>query len=464
MCVPRSKHSIHITCWLCALLSLCVALGWVRASEQPPTKEPPAAEQKAEPKQAEEPKPDEPTPPKRRRPRRERDEVPDSALKNSPQVLAAFREAVAQAAQSTVSIEADGKRLCLGLIVSQDGLILTKASEIQPPAAEEKPDTSKPEKPADSPKKEEPAENTTAENTTAENKTAENKEEKPAKAAPLSLVCKLIDGRELPAQLVGLHEVCDLALLKVDAEKLKVATWSDGPPAVGDWVISPGPQAEPLAVGVVSVPPRHIGGQNAVLGIGVEDSEQGTKIVQIAPKSGALAAGLQVNDIILEVQGYPIENRVQLVEILGQYFSGDEVQLLVKRRTEELRLKATMGEPSRLGRGDMQNTMGGALSSRRLNFPRVLQHDTTLQPAQCGGPLVDLEGRVVGLNIARAGRVESYALPVDAVLVVLAELRTSRPSTDAERKLKTLQHEMEHAQQEIIRLKTELKQLQETKK
>ena len=34
----------------------------------------------------------------------------------------------------------------------------------------------------------------------------------------------------------------------------------------------------------------------------------------------------------------------------------------------------------------------------------------------------DLEGRVVGFNIARAGRTESYALPVDAVQVVLTKL------------------------------------------
>ena len=34
-----------------------------------------------------------------------------------------------------------------------------------------------------------------------------------------------------------------------------------------------------------------------------------------------------------------------------------------------------------------------------------------INPEQCGGPLIDLEGRVVGLNIARSGRVRSYAIP-----------------------------------------------------
>ena len=36
-------------------------------------------------------------------------------------------------------------------------------------------------------------------------------------------------------------------------------------------------------------------------------------------------------------------------------------------------------------------------------------------PADCGGPLVNLDGKVVGMNIARAGRTESYAIPCACV-------------------------------------------------
>ena len=37
-----------------------------------------------------------------------------------------------------------------------------------------------------------------------------------------------------------------------------------------------------------------------------------------------------------------------------------------------------------------------------------------LQPWLCGGPLVNLDGEAIGLNIARAGRVTTYALPARA--------------------------------------------------
>ena len=72
------------------------------------------------------------------------------------------------------------------------------------------------------------------------------------------------------------------------------------------------------------------------------------------------------------------------------------------------------------------NHIGGRLSTRRSGFPEVIQHDCPLQPNQCGGPLVNLDGDVVGINIARAGRVETYALPARVVLERLADLKTGQ--------------------------------------
>ena len=45
-----------------------------------------------------------------------------------------------------------------------------------------------------------------------------------------------------------------------------------------------------------------------------------------------------------------------------------------------------------------------------------------LKPKDCGGPLVDLSGKVVGVNIARAGRVETLALPADTVEAIVKRL------------------------------------------
>ena len=38
---------------------------------------------------------------------------------------------------------------------------------------------------------------------------------------------------------------------------------------------------------------------------------------------------------------------------------------------------------------------------------------------QCGGPVVDLNGNVIGINIARAGRIKTYTIPAADILALL---------------------------------------------
>jgi serine protease Do len=81
---------------------------------------------------------------------------------------------------------------------------------------------------------------------------------------------------------------------------------------------------------------------------------------------------------------------------------------------------------SNVTRGNMQDSMGSILSNRRGGFPVILQHDTVLRHTDCGGPLVDLDGKVVGINISRTGRVESYAIPAEVVQKRLDDLMSGK--------------------------------------
>jgi len=46
-----------------------------------------------------------------------------------------------------------------------------------------------------------------------------------------------------------------------------------------------------------------------------------------------------------------------------------------------------------------------------------------LEPDECGGALVDLNGKAVGINIARAGRVSTYALPSSLVIPLIETMK-----------------------------------------
>lgn len=298
--------------------------------------------------------------------------VPRWRLTDGPHVRAAFRDVVKEAGQATVSIQCDNKHTALGGVISSDGWIVTKATPL---------------------------------------------------CGKLNVV--LPDGRRFAATTVAESGEHDLALLKIDARNLTALDLSGASdaPAVGSWLASVGRTRDPLAVGVVSVPPRVIPPQPGILG--VELDEELPLIVQVFPGSAAEEAGVAAHDLIVSVNKSETPTRAKLKEVIGSFNPGDDVEVVVERDGKQVTLHATLsgdfpGLP--MGRSEFQNNLGGKLSLRRFGFPLAFQHDTVLRPADCGGPVVDLDGNVVGFNIARAGRTESYALPVGAVQEVLSKL------------------------------------------
>ena len=73
---------------------------------------------------------------------------------------------------------------------------------------------------------------------------------------------------------------------------------------------------------------------------------------------------------------------------------------------------------------------GGKLSKRRNDFPRVIYHDQLLPMTETGTPLIDHEGNVLGINIARSLRHRSLAIPVSEVLAFYREKLSLGPQTD----------------------------------
>ena len=55
----------------------------------------------------------------------------------------------------------------------------------------------------------------------------------------------------------------------------------------------------------------------------------------------------------------------------------------------------------------------GGISIRTDDFPEILQHDLPLFPHDMGGPVFDLQGHAIAVNIARADRITTFALPME---------------------------------------------------
>lgn len=299
-----------------------------------------------------------------------------SWLDGGGDLRAAFREVVGAARQATVRVLSDGKQAALGTIVASDGWILTKGSQLNG-----------------------------------------------------ELRCRLPDGRELPAENLAYDRDTDLALLKVDADGLVPIEWAaDDDPRVGQWLATAGQAERPVGVGIVSVPRRAVPSEkvSGVLGVRLEDLEGIAKVADIIAESAAANADIKPGDVITRVEDRVIDSRETLVRLIREHEPGTTLKITVRRGDAELVVPATLTHPfgDFLTRIAAQNQMGGALSTRRNGFPAVLQHDTVLAPEDCGGPVVDLDGAAVGINIARAGRTETYALPANLVLPLIEELRS----------------------------------------
>jgi serine protease Do len=303
--------------------------------------------------------------------------------RNTASVVAAFKSVVAKPSESVVRVLCDGVEIALGTVVGPDGFIVTKASDLRG-----------------------------------------------------KIVCKFKDGKEFVARIVGSEEQHDLAMLKVDTSGLRPIEWRIAKAEVGDFVASASNALLPVAIGVVSVKARkpncfemRPAPNSGFLGIQLDRGDKdGPTIAVVTKGSAADKAGLKAGDIVLTIAGKKMTNVEMLVTTIGRYKAGASVVLKVRRGENEKELKATLEKrPMALfNRADRMNAMGSELSLKRTGFPVILQHDTVIKPKDCGGPLVDLDGKAVGINISRAGRTESYAIPTEIVLALLGDLMSGK--------------------------------------
>ena len=295
--------------------------------------------------------------------------------------MKALQPVTSKAASSVVAVEVNGKVVALGTVVSDSGHILTKNTE-----------------------------------------TLEGEVSRPGASGRVDL--KLI--QRFPKR--------DLALYQGAPEGLEPVRWASKKKSpIGTLLTSPDPDGEPLGIGLVSVLPRALG-EIGFLGIQAGEGEGGVVIVRIVNGSPAEEAGLRADDVITHVDGEALQDPFAFGSKIRTYRAGDKVEFTYRRGEEEEKIGvklASRPEEQSSDRFRRMNEMSGPLSDRLSGFPLALQHDIPLDPSVCGGPLLDLQGRCVGINVSRAGRVKTFAVPTTDIRKLLSsvdELNASKPS------------------------------------
>lgn len=177
----------------------------------------------------------------------------------------------------------------------------------------------------------------------------------------------------------------------------------------------------------------------------------GVRINKVIPRSPADFADLLVNDVIVSIDQIEVTDNESVANALKQYNYNDQISLGILRGDKEMSVRLKLAERDKISpenqRSNLQNSMGSILSRRRKDFPDAFQHDSMLSSKTCGGPIVDLSGKVVGINIARAGRVSSLALPASLVREKVELMRTGKLAPEVVNK------------EAIVRIDRELKEL-----
>lgn len=285
-----------------------------------------------------------------------------------PGVVAVF-ESQRKVLQSSSAVVMDGRKpVVYGVVVSADGDVLTKASEIR-----------------------------------------EVKE--------LSVTIDQTVYKEV--QVAVIDPEWDVALLKVKASGLVPVVYAPTSAVPqGSWVMANGATsrtARRLLAGIVSAKPREIpAAGGAVLGV-VLNAAKKLEIEDVNEKGGAKEAGLQKGDRILALEGKKVTKIEEIAEILKERRDGSLVKVTYQRGKEEKTVEVRLMARAEMFTEQMtrNDQMSGDFSRRRSGFPKVMQHDILGNSDTQGGPLLDMEGRCIGMNIARATRSESFAIPVE---------------------------------------------------
>jgi serine protease Do len=254
------------------------------------------------------------------------------------------------------------------------------------------------------------------------------------------------------ARIVAASAKHDLALLKIEAKRLPMVPWNTQGDSASVGRIVTSLEVEPLCFAVVGadvsadpltseVIPQILlkvnpGPHGEALITGFPEHRADLDAFRDLVKSGDVLVRLnglltptfqeygRVSDrMIYASRG--ADRPIDYNRPADNSFAGDPVILTIRRDGHDLAVHILKVNPAD---GSPLDAYLSPVSLRRHGFPAVFAHDGRLAPSQCGGPVVNLCGEVIGLNIARADDTRTLAIPAgvlkEVVVHLLAQAKT----------------------------------------
>jgi serine protease Do len=306
---------------------------------------------------------------------------------------------VEPAVAAMVQVYCDERRVAFGLVVDANGLIVTKASQIE---------------------------------------------------AGSVLEIESAAGCRHAAEVAGRDQQADVALLRLignakaaddgTAERLEPVQWAT------DTVIAPGavlvtPRGRGLrpALGFAAIERRESEADLMdvpYLGVQTRPSnpaerrraevDRAVTVVRVLPGTAAERAGLKPGQILLSLDGADLGSPEELRRLLRERAIGQRIQLRTldgeRIAPQEATLDIVLSSRADSPQGNSRGNTSTPISRRSSGFGALLAHDTVTEPLEMGSPLVDVNGRIVGMNIARFDRTATHAIAADRMVEICRSL------------------------------------------
>ena len=147
------------------------------------------------------------------------------------------------------------------------------------------------------------------------------------------------------------------------------------------------------------------------LGVRLGKSNDGAVLFDTVLRGGAAKrAGIKRGDVLVRMDETPIDRQTDVFKFLDRTDPNSKITLVVNRDEKELKKVVFLGKRT-TDTGHVADDLQGGKSSRRDGFRLVISHDAVLYPEQCGGPVFDIKGNFLGINIARKSRTRCFAIP-----------------------------------------------------
>ncbi len=238
------------------------------------------------------------------------------------------------------------------------------------------------------------------------------------------LECHFADGSKTLATLSRQSRAIDLAILTIETPsqhgsiiRAKIAEAKSDVSFVGRIIFAATSSMDISAAGLICRDSHKEPSLPARFGATMQEVGKQVLIKELSPNGSAVVAGLKANDTILRLDGEPLNSLAAIGSMFQSCQPGDWIALDIERGENQLRMQAQLQHDpgQQFEKTEFLDGRAGDLSQRRSDF-QALQHDIEITPAACGGPLLDIDGHIVGINIARRARESTLALAIDIVV------------------------------------------------